>query len=229
MGFDIDIRVLKGDMHAGASTDHPTQAEASTASLRETSLTDVQREIEKKTKKKKKSAESVQRSIAENFRFCLSTSPPPLSLLDQPRHRRYQLPVPQVIRMDIHLFERLVAHSHLPTHSTALIPRLTVIANFLWWRISSIALSLILPMVSELEPRNLVTPPYSVPPSLLLTSPAALGRDGEPIMIPAERRAGLIPCTQHYPVEEVMLDLLHMSAISLKLSVLFPFLFSLSL
>jgi tRNA G10 N-methylase Trm11 len=48
------------------------------------------------------------------------------------------------------------------------------------------------------------------------------GRHGEPIVIPEERRAGLIPCTQHYPVEEVMLDLLHMSAISLKKSASLP-------
>lgn len=110
--------------------------------------------------------------------------------------------------MDIHLFERYV----LPSLSETFLSCLVAIANSLWLRISLIALSPTHRMASEQERGNLVN--LSLHTSALLMNVS--GRDGEPIVIPDERRAGLIPCTQHYPVEEVMLDLLHMSAICLK-------------
>lgn len=39
--------------------------------------------------------------------------------------------------------------------------------------------------------------------------------------IPDDRRNDIVPCTQNYPVEEVMLDLLHLAAVSLRMYVLF--------
>lgn len=77
MGFDIDIRVLKGDMHAGAKSTEDqivsppsaeTSSEVTLISNDKRTRTDDRKEIERSTKKKKKSTASVQRSIAENFR-----------------------------------------------------------------------------------------------------------------------------------------------------------------
>lgn len=44
------------------------------------------------------------------------------------------------------------------------------------------------------------------------------GRDGVANIIPDDRRNDLIPCTQNYAVEDVMLDLLHVAATALKMS-----------
>jgi hypothetical protein len=99
------------------------------------------------------------------------------------------------------------------------LPAPIVIAINLSSKIFSIVLSLILPMASVQGRRKLVLSLYSSsqPPH------SDIGRYGEAIVIPDHRRAGLIPCSQAYPVEEVMLDLLHLSAISLKMFALLPF------
>ena len=62
-GFDIDMRVLKGSMHAGVRTGATVSADPPPSGLSE------EGGAREKRKKKKKKSTDIQRSIWENFRW----------------------------------------------------------------------------------------------------------------------------------------------------------------
>lgn len=90
-------------MYAGASESPNHNHDIVTESFND----DDKESLERSTKKKKKNKDSIQRSIAENFLLRDYFFYVLFSI------RRYNLPVPQVIRMDNHLFERFDV---LPRH-----------------------------------------------------------------------------------------------------------------
>ena len=91
--------------------------------------------------------------------------------------RSYDLPIPDLVRMDNHCFDRHFA-SHIANTYSAII----------------------------------TDPPYGI-----RAGAKKSGRNGVAQAIPDDKRNDLIPCTQNYAVEDVMLDLLHVAATALKL------------
>jgi len=161
VGTDIDIRVLKGGMYAGANRDKKIAdavamagaAGASSATLTESQKASVAQGAALANKHVEK------RDIIANF-------------------KDYGLPPPELIRMDLHSFER-------------------------HWQMQ---------MVDNAQDGvfdAIVTdPPYGI---------RAGGRksgkkEGAEYHIDREKRSGHVPATQNYPVEEVMLDLMHAAA-----------------
>ncbi len=148
-GTDIDIRVLKGGMYAGASRDAKAAAAAGPAGSPPSGI----------------SALAAKRDIFANF-------------------QSYNLPAPELVRLDLHSFEAHYNVSHM-SHN----------AQDGWFDV----------LVTD--------PPYGI-----RAGGRKSGRQGEPALgrdvapMDAEQRSTHIPATQSYPVEEVMLDLVHAAA-----------------
>jgi tRNA (guanine10-N2)-methyltransferase len=131
-GADIDTRVLRGEMYAGAA--------------------------DKKVDDKK-------RDIFENF-------------------KEYGLEIPELVRMDNHLFDR-----HAVVCTDVIDSNGSVVERGMFDAI-------------------VTDPPYGIRAGAKKSGK----RKQVDYTVPPERRIDHIPSTQHYPVEEVMLDLLHTAA-----------------
>lgn len=189
-GSDIDPRVLRGEMHAGTTSDNDEPAKvnatvtaSATATAGETATSSAaaaepegrvkDRGVAAATAKKgkqAKAADATKRNIFENF-------------------KSYGLPKPELIRMDNHVFDRHFNSSHFRTANNAADPT---------------------------APEGYFDVIVSDPPYGIRAGAKKTGK-GKPVTytIPEERRQDHIPSTQRYPVEEVMLDLLHTAARSL--------------
>ncbi|CAE7795143.1 TRMT11, partial [Symbiodinium microadriaticum] len=117
-GFDIDMRVLKGNMHAGIRTgavnkhaeeSNPNDGEGGGHSIPEGGR-GTGGKGQRREKKKQKTID-MQRSIWENFRCEYCSSAWLVEVMDCGATdvigmlRRYNLPLPEIIRMDNHLFD----------------------------------------------------------------------------------------------------------------------------
>jgi tRNA (guanine10-N2)-methyltransferase len=190
-GSDIDPRVLRGDMYAGAGdkTEDPPAAAAAdavdatgaltatltaTATLTEpdSKYTSIELSTAKKTKQQNHDRKT--RNIFENF-------------------KAYNLAPPELIRMDNHRFDRHIRIQH--TFDSDVLSQKTTQRD-----------------CDEGYFDVIVTdPPYGI------RAGAKKSGKSRPVdyKISDERRHDHIPSTQKYPVEEVMLDLLHTAARSL--------------
>ncbi len=157
MGSDIDIRVLKGGMYAGASRDSNAKKAAETGA-RTSRKVDGGEKIRETATSNSKFGGSIERTTRENF-------------------HAYGLTPPEIVRMDLHNIEK-----HMD-----LVPAGGEEGMF----------------------HCIVTdPPYGIRAGGRKTGRS----DGLRYEITADRRNTHIPATQNYPVEEVMLDLLHAAA-----------------
>ena len=179
-GSDIDPRVLRGEMHAGTTSgdeaDLPTPA-LIPAATEEGGKKKHVGVAEATAKKGGKASKGKKRNIFENF-------------------KSYGLPLPDLIRMDNHLFDRHIVIKNSINNTTST----TTAAKDV--------------TVGEGYFDVIVTdPPYGIR--------AGAKKTGKNVpvtySIAEERRHDHIPSTQRYPVEEVMLDLLHTAATSLVL------------
>lgn len=153
-GMDIDVRVLKGAMYAGASRDASAVAQSN---LQQTFVPGVGH-VNPTANSTDADTFFKKRDIMETF-------------------RSYDLALPELVRMDLHLLDR-----HLGVSSDSIFDLIVT------------------------------DPPYGI---------RAGGRksgktNGCSYTIAPDERMDHIPSTQNYPVEEVMLDLLHAAAKLLK-------------
>lgn len=180
-GSDIDPRVLRGDMHAGKDLEHITNnakyyAEKKVQQQQQTEGGDVFKaglqNIFESTRKPKQqqgaaaaaassSSSAVSRDVFGNFRV-------------------YNLPLPELIRMDHHLLDRHFNFAACPDGFFDVI---------------------------------VTDPPYGIRAGAKKSG----RKGGVEYSISEERRYDHIPSTQTYPVEEVMLDLMHTAAKTLTL------------
>eukprot|EP01035_Chromulina_nebulosa_P062554 gene62554-85546_t len=112
--------------------------------------------------------------------------------------RAYGLPRPDLIRMDNHLFDRHLRSDRTLPSSTAGIRTETETET-------------------ETEMMGFFDAIVTDPPYGIRAGAKKSGRKGElRYSIAEERRADHVPAVQPYPVEEVMLDLLHTAATALR-------------
>ena len=212
-GSDIDPRVLRGEMHAGTTSeddeDHHHDKHHSSKHTQDQLQVDglkPQKNIEPTTVSITSSAESVHaagissadalpfipNSIAEatakkkaKLSGSSSSSTTKRNIFEN--FKAYGLPLPELVRMDNHLFDR---HLNISTRNSC---NSANVKNEGYFDV----------IVTD--------PPYGIRAGAKKTGKAA------PVTytIPTERRHDHIPSTQRYPVEEVMLDLLHTAARSL--------------
>lgn len=167
MGFDIDPRVLRGDMFAGKNkdTNKPEKKVKKTPFLKENA--NVPKEL---------TPTGFPRDVMGNF-------------------LHYNLPLPELIRMDHHVLDR-----------------------HFYWSPTSIADGFYDVIVTD--------PPYGIRAGAKKSGrKRQIKKEGEDELdekyeceytIDPERRADHVPSTQNYPVDEVMLDLMHTAARALK-------------
>jgi tRNA G10 N-methylase Trm11 len=226
IGSDIDPRVLRGEMYAGYDGE----------SRKEINEKVILKNGDKRTNKKMKEERSEQRDDHitsekndSNFSIAItaavsSSSPTAVAVPTKKKssyvsakdyiHPRkvnsdvmsnftdYSLPLPELIRMDHHLLNRHFHSNCLQNYFDIIVtdPPYGIRAGA---RKSGIYAFLLCDCLSF---------PLSVSYSTLLY----VGKKGEcDYSIASERRGDHIPSTQNYPVEEVMLDLLHTAAESL--------------
>lgn len=186
-GSDIDPRVLRGEMHAGTTSDNDEPAPATTQDKTATAVPEqdnstavpktkdysIAAATAKKSRQTKKD-DATKRNIFENF-------------------KTYGLPKPELIRMDNHLFDRHFDSSHFYSARGAENPTSNGTASEGYFDV----------IVTD--------PPYGIRAGAKKTG------KNKPVTysIAEERRHDHIPSVQRYPVEEVMLDLLHTAARSL--------------
>ena len=161
VGTDIDIRVLKGGMYAGANRDKKQAdalAVADAAAAGGTAMTESQ--------KAAAASAAARAGRPEEKRDIMAT------------FRNYGLAPPELIRMDLHSFER-------------------------HWQMQMV----------DNEQDGVFDAIVTDPPYGIRAGGRKSGKkDGVQYHIDREKRSAHVPATQNYPVEEVMLDLMHAAA-----------------